>query len=126
MSYNKNVSPVRVAIIGCGKKARDHAREILKRENTEIVVVCEPEPAAYEAMANIFSEASLPAPPNLPHLDQILQDYSDDLDVAVIVTPHPEMARIALTVTRPVENNPRQPTLADVIAVYEAAFAGID
>ena len=38
----------------------------------------------------------------------------------------PEMARIALTVTRPVENNPRQPTLADVIAVYEAAFAGFD
>jgi alcohol dehydrogenase class IV len=38
----------------------------------------------------------------------------------------PEMARIALTVTRPVENNPRRPTLADVIAVYEAAFAGID
>ena len=38
----------------------------------------------------------------------------------------PQMARIALTVTRPVENNPRQPTLADVIAVYEAAFAGIN
>ena len=38
----------------------------------------------------------------------------------------PEMARIALTVTRPVENNPRRPTLADVIAIYEAAFAGLD
>ena len=88
MSYNKNVSPVRVAIIGCGKKARDHAREILKRENTEIVVVCEPEPAAYEAMANIFSQASLPAPPNLPQLERLLHDYGDDLDVAVIVTPH--------------------------------------
>lgn len=36
----------------------------------------------------------------------------------------PEMARIALTVTRPVENNPRQPTLDDVIGIYEAAFAG--
>ena len=38
----------------------------------------------------------------------------------------PQMARIALTVTRPVENNPRRPTLADVIAIYEAAFAGLD
>lgn len=36
----------------------------------------------------------------------------------------PEMARIALTVTRPVENNPRRPTLDDVIGVYEAAFDG--
>jgi alcohol dehydrogenase class IV len=33
-----------------------------------------------------------------------------------------EMARIALTVTRPVENNPRRPTEEDVISVYEAAF----
>jgi alcohol dehydrogenase class IV len=32
------------------------------------------------------------------------------------------MARIALTVTRPVENNPRRPTEEDVISVYEAAF----
>ena len=37
----------------------------------------------------------------------------------------PEMAKIALTVTRPVENNPRRPTLEDVMAVYEAAFSGI-
>ena len=37
----------------------------------------------------------------------------------------PEMARIALTVTRPVENNPRRPALEDVIAIYEAAFDGI-
>lgn len=36
----------------------------------------------------------------------------------------PEMAKIALTVTRPVENNPRRPTVEDVIAVYEAAFDG--
>jgi alcohol dehydrogenase len=36
----------------------------------------------------------------------------------------PEMAKIALTVTRPVENNPRKPTIEDVIAIYEAAFDG--
>ena len=36
----------------------------------------------------------------------------------------PEMAEIALTVTRPVENNPRQPSLKDVIALYEMAFNG--
>ncbi|MBI5559048.1 MAG: iron-containing alcohol dehydrogenase [Deltaproteobacteria bacterium] len=36
----------------------------------------------------------------------------------------PEMARIALTVTRPVENNPRKPSLEDVIRVYEIAHKG--
>jgi alcohol dehydrogenase class IV len=36
----------------------------------------------------------------------------------------PEMADIALTVTRPVENNPRRPSRDDVIAIYETAFAG--
>jgi alcohol dehydrogenase len=36
----------------------------------------------------------------------------------------PEMAKIALTVTRPVENNPRKPSVDDVIAVYEASFNG--
>jgi alcohol dehydrogenase len=34
----------------------------------------------------------------------------------------PEMAKIALTVTRPVENNPRKPSLEDVIGIYEEAF----
>ena len=35
-----------------------------------------------------------------------------------------EMAGIALTVTRPVENNPRKPSMEDVIAIYQAAFCG--
>ena len=35
-----------------------------------------------------------------------------------------EMADIALTVTRPVENNPRRPTRADVIQVYQNAMVG--
>lgn len=35
-----------------------------------------------------------------------------------------EMADIALTVARPVENNPRQPDREDVIAIYEFAMQG--
>ncbi|MCI5144213.1 MAG: iron-containing alcohol dehydrogenase [Candidatus Electrothrix sp. AR3] len=34
-----------------------------------------------------------------------------------------EMAEIALTVTRPVENNPRQPSLSDVVAIYKQAHS---
>ena len=36
----------------------------------------------------------------------------------------PEMAEIALTVTRPVENNPRKPSLEDVIRIYQTAYDG--
>lgn len=36
----------------------------------------------------------------------------------------PEMADIALTVARPVENNPRQPTRKDIIDIYEYAMQG--
>lgn len=36
----------------------------------------------------------------------------------------PEMARIALTVTRPVENNPRRPSYDDVVNVYQVALNG--
>jgi len=36
----------------------------------------------------------------------------------------PEMAEVALTVARPIENNPRQPTKEDIIAIYQEAMAG--
>jgi len=36
----------------------------------------------------------------------------------------PEMADIALTVARPVENNPRRPTRDDIIGIYEYAMKG--
>ena len=36
----------------------------------------------------------------------------------------PEMAEIALTVARPVENNPRQPNKEEVMALYEYAMLG--
>ncbi len=45
-----------------------------------------------------------------------------DLDIPIEKVP--EMADIALTVTRPVENNPRKPTREDVIQVYHNALIG--
>lgn len=54
--------------------------------------------------------------------DVAIPDSLADLNIPADKIP--EMARIALTVTRPVENNPRRPTLDDVIGVYEAAFDG--
>jgi alcohol dehydrogenase len=45
-------------------------------------------------------------------------------DIDIPVEQIPEMARIALTVTRPVENNPRKPSLEDVINIYQMAYEG--
>lgn len=42
-------------------------------------------------------------------------------DLGVSADKFPEMAEIALTVARPVENNPRQPSKEDIIAIYQAA-----
>jgi alcohol dehydrogenase len=47
-----------------------------------------------------------------------------DLDIPR--TDIPKMADIALTVTRPVENNPRRPSRDDVMAIYEAAIDGFE
>ncbi|MBU0480255.1 MAG: iron-containing alcohol dehydrogenase [Proteobacteria bacterium] len=45
-------------------------------------------------------------------------------DLGIPVDKIPEMADIALTVTRPVENNPRKPTRDEVIQVYQNAMVG--
>jgi predicted dehydrogenase len=86
-------------MIGCGRMAQGHARRMLQQDNNRIVVVCEPAPQMYDAFAQVFTEAGLPAPPNQPDLSKLLQDYSGQLDAAFIITPHAyhfEQARACL------------------------------
>ena len=45
-------------------------------------------------------------------------------DINVAEEKIPEMADIALTVARPIENNPRQPSREDIIAISEYAMNG--
>jgi len=81
--------PTRVAMIGCGSMARGHVQRILQqRDSTEIVVVCDPSPAAYAEMGKVFTAAGVPTPLNQPDLGALLGAYRDKLDVAFIVTPH--------------------------------------
>ena len=57
------------------------------------------------------------------------QDVNIPTSLAALDIPRekiPEMAEIALTVTRPVENNPRKPILEEVIQIYETAMTGWD
>jgi len=62
-----------------------------------------------EAIYNLNSEVGIPA---------------SLADLEIPADRIPEMADIALTVTRPVENNPRKPTREDVIQVYQNAMVG--
>ena len=84
-SYN----PMRVAVIGTGGMARHHIRGMLQQtDTTHISVVCEPNPAAYQAATEVFLEAGMSAPPNEPDLEVLLTDYAGQLDAVLIVTPH--------------------------------------
>ena len=81
--------PLRVAVIGCGVMAREHAKAALQRPGrVTVVAVCDPSPQAYAAMAALFEAVGQPAPPNVPDLDHLLARYHDQLDLVLIATPH--------------------------------------
>jgi predicted dehydrogenase len=83
--------PVRVTVIGCGGAARAfHINRILQQfhDVLKIVVVCEPAPDAYAATATLFDRLGHTPPPNQPNLSALLTEYSGQLDVALIATPH--------------------------------------
>ncbi len=76
-------------------------------QNTDDLTLRESASLCVEALFDLNDDVGIPA---------TLKDLDIPFDSI------PEMAEIALTVTRPVENNPRQPSLDDVIAIYETAF----
>ena len=78
-------------------------------QNTDDLTLRESASLCVDALFNLNDDVGIPA--TLKELDIPFESI-------------PEMAEIALTVTRPVENNPRQPSLTDVISVYEAAYGG--
>ncbi len=80
-------SPVNLALIGTGLIGRHHAKSILKQAaTTKITVVCEPDPAAYAALGQLFQAAGLPVPPNEPDLARLIAQHA--VDAAFICTPH--------------------------------------
>jgi alcohol dehydrogenase len=78
-------------------------------QNTSDLTLRESAALCVEALFGLNEEVGIPA---------TLKDLDIPFDAI------PEMAEIALTVTRPVENNPRKPSLEDVIAVYKTAYHG--
>ena len=78
----------RVGFIGAGIMARAHLREMLLREDTTVVAVCEPSPANYAQAIEMFDQHGLPAPPNEPDWRKFLATFGDQLDAVMIITPH--------------------------------------
>ncbi len=82
-------APVRTALIGCGRMALGHLRALLaQRDTTQVSVICEPSPAAYQQACELFAAHGLTPPPNEPDLERLLTTYGSDLDAALIITPH--------------------------------------
>ncbi|HEX5149087.1 MAG TPA: Gfo/Idh/MocA family oxidoreductase [Candidatus Limnocylindrales bacterium] len=78
----------RVGFIGMGVMARVHLGDVVRRDDTEVVAVCEPSPAAYAAAAELFDQHGLPVPPNEPDWPRFVATYADQLDAVFIITPH--------------------------------------
>jgi alcohol dehydrogenase len=78
----------------------------------------------YESDGLSLREAAQTATDAVYELNQDVGIPTSLADLDISEDKIPEMAEIALTVTRPVENNPRKPTLGDVIRIYETAFKG--
>src|SRR5919106_4794624 len=81
--------PVRVALIGAGRMARYHIRQMLKMQSTtRIVALCEPSEAMALEAAKVFVDAGLPPPPNQPDWQKLIAEYGAELDAVLIITPH--------------------------------------
>lgn len=78
----------RVGFIGAGVMARTHLVDILVRDDTTVVAVCEPSPAAYAQVVELFDRQAQPAPANEPDWEQFIARFGPELDAVFIITPH--------------------------------------
>ncbi|MGH2544226.1 MAG: Gfo/Idh/MocA family protein [Ardenticatenaceae bacterium] len=83
------IKRTRIALVGCGGMAAHHMKHILRAfPDTEVAVFCEPSPRSHDAMCRLFEELDQPVPPNEPDLARLLDEYDQQLDAALIITPH--------------------------------------
>jgi predicted dehydrogenase len=78
----------RVGFIGTGVMARSHLGDMLVRDDTTVVAVCEPAAAAYGKAAELFDRHGRTAPENEPDWRRFIERFADQLDAVFILTPH--------------------------------------
>lgn len=78
----------RVGFIGVGIMARYHLGEMLQRDDTEVIALCEPSAPNFSAAAELFDQRGQAVPPNEPDWERFIADYADKLDAVFIITPH--------------------------------------
>ncbi|MBA2717757.1 MAG: Gfo/Idh/MocA family oxidoreductase [Chloroflexi bacterium] len=83
-----NGQPTRVGFIGTGIMGRTHLDGMVGRDDTSVVAVCEPSPAAYAQAIELFDRRGLPAPPNEPDWRRFIETFAPQLDALFILTPH--------------------------------------
>lgn len=83
------MTQVKLAMIGAGGMARHHISFILKQQDTtRIVAVCEPDKAAYDQAAAMFTQAGLKPPVRVRDFDAFMAKHARKVDAAFVVTPH--------------------------------------
>jgi predicted dehydrogenase len=95
------MSPLAVAIVGCGVISHVHATAILRHPRLQIAALVDPDPAAAAALAATIADLGRPAPPTFPDLAAALT--TSTVDVVVICTPsgaHADIAEEALSAGR--------------------------
>jgi predicted dehydrogenase len=80
--------PVRVGIVGVGLMAYHHLTNMLPRDDTRVVALCEPSPTAIETIAVEFTSRGLALPPVEPDWSRFLARFRGELDAVFIITPH--------------------------------------
>ena len=77
----------RVAMIGCGRMARNHIRRILEsEEGTHVAGLCEPSESAINETREVFNEAGKEMPENETDLMTLIETVRPD--AVFIATPH--------------------------------------
>ena len=80
-----------------------------------------------EAMGEFIDDLSLREAANLAveAVEELIEDCDMDIsleELGVGEEDFPELAKVAMTVARPLENNPRKVTVEDAIEIYEEAY----